>query len=152
MPRTRTAARERETICDLCEQSVDPERTLTVETDADDRTLCSFCARSLFDVESGPVRVDTSENTEPERQLAPTEGERARDVAWRPTRRRGDGLTGALLHYHRLSLSLLWAVHRTNVRLIERVLDDVDTQTVVTMGMLLATVTTVALVAVAIAA
>ena len=146
MSRTRTVAAEQGTTCELCEQSVASDETLTVETGTDERALCVFCARSLFDIDGGTARVEG----EPTEHTAPTDGERARDVTWRPPRdtRRG-GLAGALLQYHLLSLSLLWAVHRTNVRLIERVLDEVDTQTVLVLAMTLATLGTVALAALA---
>jgi hypothetical protein len=103
-------------------------------------------------VEGGTARVDGFSTAERERgaRTAPTDGERARDVTWRPPRdtRRG-GLAGTFLQYHRLSLSLLWAIHRTNVRLIERTLDEVDTQTVLVLAMTLATLGTVAMAALA---
>ena len=152
MSRTRTVAAEQETTCELCEQSVSPDETLTIETETDERTLCVFCARSLFDVEGGTARVEGVSTAEGERaaRTAPTDGERARDVTWRPPRdtQRG-GLAETFLQYHRLSLSLLWAIHRTNVRLIERVLDEVDTQTVLVLAMTLATLGTVAMAALA---
>jgi hypothetical protein len=148
MSRTRTVAAEQETTCELCEQSVSPDETLTIETETDERTLCVFCARSLFDVEGGTARVEGFSTAEREQMVrtAPTDGERARDVTWRPPRdtRRG-GLAGTFLQYHRLSLSLLWAIHRTNVRLIERTLDEVDTQTVLVLAMTLGTVAMAAL-------
>ncbi|MFB6117448.1 hypothetical protein [Halosegnis sp.] len=151
--RTATAERTVET-CTLCAQSVPPEEMLTLETDHDEQTLCVFCARSLFDAETGTAQVRGTDQAviEPERtsdtqrDSAPATGERARDVTWAPPRpRRVDGLGETLVATHRLSLSLLWAIHRTNVRLLERLLDETDVQTLLVLIVTLATAATVAL-------
>lgn len=122
--------------CALCEQRVSGAETVPVDVDGTrSGTMCTFCASSLFETdvaataEEDPSRVDVSGGRGAEAESA-AEGTTAGDVRWSPpapSRARG-GLVGTLSRAHHRSLTLLWAIHRTNVRLAERVLDEVDVE------------------------
>lgn len=133
---TRERAGEASVACELCDQRVAPEEAVTVDVGGAGReTLCTFCAGSLFeDLEvtpgGGVGRRD--------RGVAPAEESGASAVSWEPSPSDGArGVTGTLLRMHYLSLSLLWAIHRTNVRLAERVLEEVDVQLLAVLGIVL---------------
>lgn len=138
--------------CTFCGQRVPAAEALAVEVgDAGQVSVCAFCADSLFedlDVAAAPgadagAPPDPTAGTGRERErtmVAPGEERSASAVSWTPPRPSGDGFAGAVLQAHFLSLSLLWAIHRTNVRLAERVLDEVDIQLVAVLGLTLAAV------------
>jgi len=122
--------------CELCDQRVTPEQAVTVDVgDAGRETLCTFCAGSLF--EDMEVTPDGGVERR-EREVAPAEEPEASAVTWEPSPPgSARGVTGALLRMHYLSLTLLWAIHRTNVRLTERVLEEVDVQLLAVLGVVL---------------
>lgn len=145
--------------CAFCEQRVPSREALAVDVGEAGRvTVCAFCADSLFDgvdVAATP-NPDAGRPPEPPAEtdrgggrtsVAPGADEHsASTIAWTPTPPRGDGVAGALLQAHFLSLSLLWAIHRTNVRLVERVLEEVDVQLVTVLGLTLSAVVATGLV------
>ncbi len=157
--------------CELCEQRVPPAEAVGVDVGgAGTATLCAFCADSLFDVDAGPagsasdtgvVLPDRSDAAGGRTTETVREGEQVRAagrgegdatarrpasaVTWSPPAVRTDGgLTGTLLGVHRLSLSLLWAIHRTNVRITERLIDEVDVELLAVLGTALSAVVAVA--------
>jgi hypothetical protein len=144
--------------CELCDQRVEQGEAVTVAVgDAGRETMCAFCAGSLFDdlevdADTGPAPVERADDADP---VAPTAGTdatapatgaaSASAVTWEPDRPRSRGALGTLLRAHYLSLSLLWAIHRTNVRLTERVLEEVDVQLLATLTVVLSSVVLVVL-------
>jgi hypothetical protein len=137
-----------EATCELCDQRVERSEAVTVAVgDAGRETMCAFCAGSLFD----DLEVDAAggEPVEPAGDADPvapaTESASASAVTWEPDRPGSAGLLGTLLRAHYLSLSLLWAIHRTNVRLTERVLEEVDVQLLATLTVVLSSVVLVVL-------
>lgn len=134
--------------CELCDQRVDQHEAVTVAVgDAGRETMCAFCAGSLFDdleVGTGTATGDPVEPADDADPVAPAERRDATGpasasaVSWEPERpRSSSGVLGTLLRAHYLSLSLLWAIHRTNVRLTERVLEEVDVQLLATLTVVL---------------
>lgn len=124
--------------CELCDQRVAPEEAVTVDVGSAGRErLCTFCAESLFeDLEVTPGGA--VERREPRDGVAPAEESGASAVSWEPSAPgSARGVTGTLLRMHYLSLSLLWAIHRTNVRLTERVIEEVDVQLLAVLGLVL---------------
>lgn len=133
--------------CALCDQSVPPSEAVDVSVgSAATERVCAFCASSMFD----DVEVDTEasgvtasrQQTRQYSDIAPAPDEsRASAVSWAPPAVESNGIVSAILQAHLLSLTLLWAIHRTNVRLIERVVDEVDIETIVLLGLFLSTLT-----------
>ena len=104
--------------------------------DAGEQTLCAFCASSLFE----DVDLDAACTGRGSERPA-TDDHRAAAVSWAPPPMElGTGLPGALVKTHVLSLSLLWAIHRTNVRMAERLIDEVDVELLAVLGTVLTTV------------
>lgn len=69
---------------------------------------------------------------------------RASAVSWSPPDvHTGGGFFAGLVQLHALSLSLLWAIHRTNVRIAERILDEIDVTQVATLATTLTAVVVV---------
>jgi len=133
---TRERPGEAAATCELCDQRVAPEEAVTVDVGSAGReTLCAFCAGSLF--EDLEVTPDGGVGRR-EQGAASAEEPGAPAVSWEPSSPgRARGVTGALLRMHYLSLSLLWAIHRTNVRLTERVIEEVDVQLLAVLGLVL---------------
>ncbi len=131
------------TKCEFCDQRVATSETVPVSLgDGREREVCEFCVAALFDVDDRhatgvPTDADDCDQS----------SGRAADVSWSAPRAPRGGVLGALVRSQFAFLSLLWAVHRTNVRLVERVLDEVNIQTLVVLWLSLSTVALVALVA-----
>lgn len=117
--------------CPSCNQMVPRTEMVTAEVGEMDREVCQFCAASLFD-DTDPAAFaaserDTTRESEPETPLS-----------WTPPRPRSTtGLTGRMLQIHYLSLSVLWAIHRTNVRIFERILDEINVQQVAILAIMM---------------
>ncbi|QSG02729.1 hypothetical protein [Natranaeroarchaeum sulfidigenes] len=144
--RGETVQHDSEYACPLCAQTV--TRSELVEVSIGDTTdqLCAFCASSLFeDVEAPapgeePVARDVGSRPA-DRPVAPASTDSdPSTVSWTPTKPDRGGVLGTILTYHYLSLSLLWAIHRTNVRLIERVIEEVDVQLIAVLTLVLSTI------------
>ena len=116
--------------CSFCDQPVSRTETTHLQVGAaHSDPVCVHCASSLFD------DVDVEQLTAAEAPSTETDTTAAGDVSWdarRPTR---GGITGYLLQYHYLSLSLLWSIHQTNVRLFERFLEEVDVDLLLVVGL-----------------
>ncbi|MFB6125894.1 MAG: hypothetical protein ABEJ79_01140 [Halolamina sp.] len=155
---TETQTAEATVDCDLCDQTVVADEAVPVTVgDAGDETLCSFCASSLFeDLDVAPSGVEpadsgTDAGSASDSHVTPiagdsgraapaTDDDRAAAVSWAPPALDpGTGLAGAVVKMHVLSLSLLWAIHRTNVRITERLIDEVDVQLLAVLGTVLMT-------------
>jgi hypothetical protein len=84
----------------------------------------------------------TTRKTPQYSDIAPaTDDSRASAITWGPPAVEATGLTSAILQAHLLSLTLIWAIHRTNVRLIERIIEEIDVETMVMLGLFLSTLT-----------
>ncbi len=133
--------------CALCDQYVPPSEAVDISVgSATTEHVCAFCASSMFD----DVEIDTEargvtasrQHTPRYSDIAPAQDDsRASTVSWAPPAVESNGIVSALLQAHMLSLTLIWAIHRTNVRLIERVVDEVDIETIVLLGLFLSTLT-----------
>jgi hypothetical protein len=161
---TQSVSTEETYRCALCEQEFMTDQLVTVSTTVSDDSLCSYCADSLFDEfeqqtnagkqshsvdDTGPqyrssdTNLDSStisENPNPTSIEKSDQSRRASAVSWTPPRvGTNGGVLGTILSIHSLSLSLLWAIHRTNVRLIERFFDEVDMQMITILWLTLST-------------
>jgi hypothetical protein len=147
--------------CALCAGRVDGGEAVPVRVDGvdgvDGGALCPYCASSLFDDADRADRTGTGGTgarggTRPGRDapVAPADGDGggAAAVRWRPasaaTDATGSGVLGTLVRGHYLSLSLLWAIHRTNVRLTERLIEEVDVQQLLVLAVVCSTLVWVA--------
>jgi len=162
---TQSSSTEETYQCALCEQEFAPSQLVAISTEISDDSLCPYCADSLFD-ESEQDQINTqkelydddhaegthrlsdailnssaiSENPTRNSHDNSDQSRRASAVSWAPPRvGENEGVLGAILSIHSLSLSLLWAIHRTNVRLIERFFDEVDIQTLTILWLALST-------------
>lgn len=141
--------------CQFCDQRVDPHETVSVSLgdDGREREVCQFCVTALFDdwtatnAANAATDADDSGSARDRPGVRSRAAGRASDVSWSAPRATGGGVLGALLRSQFASLSLLWAIHRTNVRLVERVLDEVDVQTLVGLWLSLSATALVALAA-----
>ena len=133
--------------CELCEQTVPASEAVDVSIgSATTEHVCGFCASSMFDdveVDTQASGVTVSARETPQySDIAPaTDDSRASVVTWGPPAVEANGLSSAILQTHLLSLTLIWAIHRTNVRLIERVIEEIDVETMVMLGLFLSTLT-----------
>ena len=104
---------------------------VTAEVGEIDRDVCRFCAASLFD-DTDPAAFTASDHD------TTRAGKSDAPLSWSPPRPRSTtGITGRLLQIHYLSLSVLWAIHRTNVRIFERILDEIDIQQVTLLAVMM---------------
>lgn len=144
--------------CQFCGQRVGPEETVPVTVDRDgdrrQKTFCRYCAESVFGDADAVSLGDDSRVTGDDSRATGGGTERV------PARRAdtgGDGLVppapelgdgsgrgvgGTLLAYHRASLAFLWRVHESQLRITERLFDEVDVETVLLVGFVLTAVTT----------
>ena len=53
----------------------------------------------------------------------------------------GRGVGGTILAYHRASLAFLWRIHESQLRITERVFEEVDVETLLLVGFVLTAVT-----------
>lgn len=132
------------TKCEMCDQSVSESEIVRLEVGRkSSHPMCAYCASTFFDKADASDLMDSSDQTtrqpvEKNNSSAPSA------VDWKANKPAStSGITGKLLQIHYLSLSLLWAIHQTNVRIVEQVLDEVDIQQVLIIGMVLATTVTV---------
>ncbi|QZA87537.1 hypothetical protein K0C01_06840 [Salinarchaeum sp. IM2453] len=128
------------TTCEMCDQSISESEIVHLEVgNESSHPMCAYCASTFFDKADASDLMDSSDQTiqqpvEKNNSSAPSA------VDWKPNEPAStSGITGQLLQIHYLSLSLLWAIHQTNVRIVEQVLDEVDVQQVMIIGMVLAT-------------
>lgn len=136
------------TTCEFCGQHVARTETVTLSVSDEVRQpVCTFCAASLFeDIDAEEIRTETGAPAQhtihhENRAAQP----KASEVTWTPTvPQRTTGTTGRLMRMHYFSLSLLWSIHQTNVRLFERILDEIDVQQVTVLVVLLMVVATLA--------
>ena len=130
--------------CEFCGQPVAESELVTVSLeDESTQSMCVFCASSMFeDVDAEALtRSDSTAEAASTDAIAPPEEKastRASAVSWSPPAvESASGVTGTLLRAHYLSLSLFWAVHRTNVRIVERILDEIDVQLITVLVVVL---------------
>lgn len=141
-----TAQHDSEHACPLCDQTVPHSELVEVSVGDTTDQLCAFCASSLFeDVDAPEPGEDPSPrdvgSTPADRAVAPASTDSdPSTVSWAPMQPDRGGVLGTILTYHYLSLSLLWAIHRTNVRLIERVIEEVDVQLIAVLTLVLSTI------------
>lgn len=153
---TVTEEQTTETACRVCGQTVRQDELVPVTMDDGETQLCTFCVSSLFDSEAAasdrieiPVvgadsRPDSDGASAAGADATATSPPRASAVSWSPPDvRASGGFLAGLVQVHALSLSLLWAIHRTNVRIIERVLEELDVTQVVTLATTLTAVVVV---------
>lgn len=163
---TQSSPTERTYHCALCEQEFAPHQLVTVSTSLTDDSLCSHCADSLFDeFEQDQLNAQeeshSPDSTKDQYQVSDTDtvssstitednmpvntgvsnqSQHASAVSWTPSDVSANGgVLGTVISIHSLSLSLLWAIHRTNVRLIERFFDEVDVQMITILWLTLST-------------
>ncbi len=125
--------------CEFCGQPVDESELVTVSLDrGTTQTMCAFCAASMFDDVDAEELTHSSTTPETTAVAPATDDTRASAVSWSPPAVGStSGLTGAFLRAHYLSLSLFWAVHRTNVRITERILEEIDVELVTVLVVVL---------------
>ncbi len=132
--------------CAFCGQPVsDAEQTTVQLDDQGEQSICVYCAASLFEDIDAEALIEAEGNTSERSTQAPADDHRASAVSWSPpTVKSSGGVMNTILRYHYLSLSLLWAIHQTNVRIIERILDEIDVQLITILFVVLSAMTTLA--------
>lgn len=128
---------------------------MTVERDGDEReeTFCRYCAASVFgdadavSLGDGPRGIDADSHPRGDATAGRAAGRlRASDDGLIPPTPdlgsgTGRGVGGTILAYHRASLAFLWRIHESQLRVTERLFDEVDVETVLLVGFVLAAVT-----------
>lgn len=131
-PSARRRSDTEQTIqCPSCGQTVHAGEMVTAVVGEMDREICQFCAATVFD-EADPDAISHASHT-------PTQDSSARvETSWTPPQPRSTtGITGRLLQLHHLSLSVLWAIHQTNVHIFERILDEINVQQVAVLTIMM---------------
>ena len=118
--------------CSFCDQPVPPSETTQLHVgDTHSDPVCVHCASSLFE----DIDIEQLTGSDTRSSTAGEDAGAASDVTWTAQRPTQGGITGYLLQYHYLSLSLLWSIHQTNVRLFEQFLAEVDTDLLLVLGL-----------------
>lgn len=129
--------------CGFCDQTVPTDELVTIHIERTEHTVCEFCAASLFEnigpsqrAEATADHPDSTDGVDasaggPTAEQTTTAGvdvaTQGGGVSWSAPRPRSTtGVVGSFLQLHYLSVSLLWAIHRTHVSLVEQVLEEVD--------------------------
>lgn len=145
--------------CSFCGQfsDADDRVPVTVSTTTGERrtAVCTLCVDSIFDVMGLSLSEATDTATgrvsigSPLRRVRPSEAEseqRRSSESHRPTggsltfpEPRFDGLLGAILSYHYASLAFMWQLSVAQLRVVERIVEEVDVHQLLVISMVLTT-------------
>lgn len=128
--------------CAICDQTFERTETIDISASASNHeSLCQYCAEGLFDIELSSEEVSATQGHHSQQVSASdTSKKDASAVSWNlPRHRSYTNSESSLMQMHYLSLSLLWAIHRTNVRLLEKILDNIDIQMISVLWLTLST-------------